>query len=170
MIKVRAAGIDSVIRHLEEKRKALQDEKLRRFLEKLAQIGIETADVKFRNAEYDGTNDVVVSPAPEWVNENTLTISASGTTVLFIEFGTGVHYAEQHPKADEFGFVRGGYGKGQGKKEHWGYYGEPGTHGVPKRDGAVIITQGNPPARAMYDAGKEIRQRIADTAREVFST
>lgn len=168
MIGIKVTGVDGVISRLKEMQKNLSDVKMRLFLEKLAHIGIETADVKFRTAQYDGTNDVTVSSSPEWIGDNALAISASGTAVLFIEFGTGVHYTETHPLADEFGYVRGGYGQHKGLRDRWGYYGEPGTNGVPKRGGEVIITHGNPPARAMYDAGKEIRQRITETAREVF--
>ena len=139
-------------------------------LERLAEIGVETASVRFRNAQYDGTNDVTVD-APKWVSDNCIAVSASGTTITFIEFGTGVYYSEEHPQSSEFGFQRGGYGQGKGSQNSWGYYGEQGTNGqfVKTTDkGDVYVTHGNPPARAMYDASKDIRNNIITIAKEVF--
>ncbi len=172
MMKIKVTGIDRLISKLEANRKSLE-EKQHRLLEELAKVGIEIADVKFSTAQYDGDNDVVVNSSPEWVGDNKLFITASGNAVTFIEFGTGVHYVEQHPKGTELGAIRGAYGRGKGSRDSWGYYGSPGTNGqvVKETDkGAVILTHGNPPARAMYDAAKEMRNQIADIAREVFGS
>ena len=67
--------------------------------------------------------------------------------------------------------VRGEYGQGKGSQDSWGYYGNPGTNGrVVKENGkgSLVITHGNPPARAMYDAGKEMREQVRAIAKEVF--
>lgn len=160
---------DTVILQLKQYRDNMNG-KIHTLLERLAQIGVDTAAVKFDTAQYDGNNDVVVN-APEWVSDTKLIISATGHAVTFIEFGTGVHYAKQHPKAAELGMIRGTYGKGHGSQNTWGYYGDHGTDGaeVINRSGkTVVLTHGNPPARAMYDAGKEMRERVAEIAREVF--
>lgn len=172
MIKVTVSGLDAVMKKLDKYNKEFK-EKQRIFLEKLADIGIDTADSIFKTAEYDGTKDVVVSKTPEWISENKLRITASGNSVLFIEFGTGVYYSEQHPKAAELGMVRGTYGQGKGSNDKWFFYGEKGSNGKivntsPKGD--VILTRGNPPARAMYEAGKDVRSKIQEIAREVFSS
>lgn len=169
-MNIRITGVKETIGRLKKYRAELSD-KNRTFLEKLAEIGIDTASVRFSQAQYDGENDVVVGSSPEWLNDDTLVIKAAGQAVLFIEFGTGVHYSEQHPKAAELGFTRGSYGQGKGKQDSWGYYGAPGTNGrtVVKKDGStVVITHGNPPARAMYDASKEMRENILSVAKEVF--
>ena len=168
-MKVR--GLSETIRHLERYRDQLTA-KQREFLRRLAEIGIDVANVRFASAQYDGTNDVKVSDAPEWQGETKLRISASGRAVGFIEFGSGVHYSEQHPKAAQFGAVRGGYGYGLGKFDSWRYRGDPGTNGEVITEGVhagEIVTHGNPPARAMYDAGKEMWDKILEIAREVFS-
>lgn len=170
MISVKVKNIDKVIRQLEKYRDNLKS-KQHRLLEKLAEIGIDVATARFGSAQYDGVNDVVVQDSPEWVDETKLIIYAFGTTVTFIEFGTGVHYTEQHPKAEELGAIRGEFGQGKGSQTSWGFYGEPGTNGkvIKTTDkGNLVITQGNPPARAMYDAGKEMRTQILQIAREVF--
>lgn len=161
---------DALISQLKKYRESLEN-KMHLLLERLAAIGIDTADVRFRTAQYDGDNDVVVSNAPEWEGENELIISATGNAVTFIEFGTGVHYAEEHPAAERVGAVRGQFGQGKGSRDSWGYYGNPGTNGrvIKETDkGQVVITHGNPPNRAMYDAAKEMRNRIVEVAREVF--
>jgi len=169
MIRIRISGLEETIQHIDRVRDSLVS-KQKLMLEKLAAIGVETASIKFTFAQYDGVNDVEVSE-PEWVDDNKLQIVASGNAVGFIEFGTGVHYGEIHPKANEFGAIRGGYGQHKGLRDSWGYYGDPGTNGkeVTKKDGrVVVITHGNPPARAMYDAGKEMRNKIREIAKEVY--
>jgi len=170
MISIKIENIDKAIKQLEDYQKSLED-RSRRLLERLAEIGIEVAAARFSSAQYDGVNDVVVNDSPEWVDKTKLIISATGSAVTFIEFGTGVHYAEQHPKAEELGAMRGEYGQGKGSRDSWTYYGDPGTNGKVVREsdkGTVVRTHGNPPARAMYDAGKEMRERILEVSREVF--
>lgn len=166
----RITGLDETIRQLEEYKERIK-RKQRTLLERLAAIGIETASVRFATARYDGTNDVVVPHVPEWQGDNKLIISASGSTVYFIEFGSGVHYSETHPKAAEFGAVRGSYGHGLGKLDSWRYEGEPGTDGVPStKHPGQVVTHGNPPARAMFDAAEDIRDKILEIAKEVYAT
>lgn len=169
-MRIRAMGLSNAISKLKAYQKSL-DGKKRRLLEKLAEIGIDVATLKFTEAEYDGEHDVVVNKSPEWVDDNKLFITATGNSVLFIEFGTGVYYAEQHPKGAELGMIRGTYGQGKGSQNTWGYYGVPGKYAISAKDtdkGTLVLTHGNPPARAMYDAGKDMRDVILRAAREVF--
>lgn len=145
------------------------DSKMRTFLERLAQIGISSADASFRSAAYDGVNDVVVNSTPVWVDERTIAVQASGRAILFIEFGTGVFNPGVHPLANELGMIRGEYGKGHGKQESWIYIGEPGTHGeVLDSDRNVVRTRGNNASRSMYDAAEIMRNEIKRIAKEVF--
>ena len=127
---------------------------------------------EFKTAQYDGDNDVVVNSVPAWISDNQLAITATGQSITFIEFGSGVYYSEQHPRATDFGYERGAYGQGKGSQNAWGYYGVPGTNGEiikSNEKGDLVITHGNPPARAMYDAGKEMRSVMVDIARKVWS-
>lgn len=97
---------------------------------------------------------------------------AVGKAVLFIEFGTGVTYPDNHPEARDRNMKRGEYGQGHGKKRSWGYYGEPGTNGVlkeKKNGGFVVITHGNPANMPMYETVKELQDRLTEIAKEVFS-
>lgn len=140
------------------------------FADRLAQEGMEIASVKFSQAVYDGTNDVSVTVEPR--GNNVRAVVATGGATLFIEFGTGVTYPDDHPEAEELGMKRGEYGQGHGKQHSWGYYGDPGTNGVlkeKKNGGFVVITHGNPANMPMYETVKELQDRLTEIAKEVFS-
>jgi len=181
MIKMQAKGIDELISKLKKKRNTL-DDKRKTFLERLALKGFEVADITFRNALYAGFNDVVVLE-PRWKDESTIVLEAQGNAVAFIEFGTGIHYTPTDYPLDISQFPgivkRGTYGKGKGgnkETKSWSYYGEPGNEGRIVRetkDGrTVVLTHGNPPAMAMYNASQKMRQReiIVSIAKEVFGS
>lgn len=162
-------GIERLIRETENRKNRLQ-ERTAVFLDRVAQEGMEVTSAKFSQAVYDGTNDVVVSA--EYRGENARAIVAVGKAVLFIEFGTGVTYPDNHPEAGELGMKRGEYGQGHGKQHSWGYYGDPGTNGVlkeKKNGGFVVITHGNPANMPMYETVKELQDRLTEIAKEVFS-
>ena len=156
-------NVDKVVKRLNDYSKNLNN-RINLFLEKLCVLGAYRARVDFTNAMYAGDNDVSVSV------EKTSTgykVVAKGQAVLFIEFGTGVINPE-HPQSDEFGFQHGTYGSGKGANEKgWVYVGEQGNAGRPIRDG-VYRTYGNPPAKAMYNASKDMRADIFKIAKEVF--
>ena len=160
-MNVRIVGLDRLTRRISSIRASLPQKK-RRFLEELAKVGIDTATVTFASAQYDGDNDVVVNPSPEWVDENRLFVTASGDALLFIEFGSGVG-GYGHPLAQGLGFGPGTWSddESKGGKHHWqnpnGWYYQHGRK-----------SHGNPPARGMYEASKEMQQRVIEIAREVF--
>ena len=169
-MEMRIKGLNSLINKSKAYQKSLE-EKQHRLLEELVKVGIDVASARFQTAQYDGDNDVIVNKQPEWVGDNKLFLTATGSSITFIEFGTGVHYAGQHPKAVALGAIRGTYGQGKGSNDSWGYYGNPGTNGKVFREsdkGTVVLTHGNPPARAMYDSAKEMRCQVANIAKEVF--
>ena len=170
-IKCTLDTIDKAIEEIERYQREL-NQKVHKLMERLAEVGISEADVRFGRAIYDGTNDVLVNKSPEWVDENKLVISASGKAITFIEFGAGVHYAsESHPKAGEFGYNRGGYGYHLGRLDSWRYDGDPGTNGEVITEGkhkGEVKTHGNPANRVMYESAKEMREQIAKIAKEVF--
>lgn len=162
-LSFKVKNADAVTAALEKHRNELEG-KLNRFLERISTLGAYRARIEFTRAMYAGDNDVEVSV------ERTLTgykVVARGDAVLFIEFGTGVINPE-HPQSAEFGFAHGTYGKGKGANEKgWVYVGQQGNAGRPIRDG-VYHTYGNPPAKAMYQAAKDMKTQIQSIAREVF--
>lgn len=169
-IKCTLGTLRRAIAEIEDYEKSL-DKKVKILMEKLAEIGIDSARRGFGEAIYSGTNDVVVEPF-KWVDDNKLVIVAHGKSITFIEFGAGVYYAaDAHPLAGDFGFSRGGYGHGLGKLDSWRYKGDPGNAGVVISEGkhqGEVSTHGNPANRAMYEAAKEMREQIVKIAWEVF--
>lgn len=162
-------GIDTLLREIESYTVWLK-ERSQVLLDRLAQAGFEVASARFAKAAYDGTNDASVSM--ETRSEGVRAVVAVGASVLFIEFGTGVTYPDNHPQATELGMKRGEYGKGHGKQSSWGYYGDPGTNGAvkTKKDGStVVITHGNPANMPMYETVKELEAMLPDLVKEVFS-
>lgn len=160
---------DSLIRKIEDLGNWQSDRAIV-FADRLAQEGMEIASVKFSQAVYDGTNDVSVTVEPR--GNNVRAVVATGGATLFIEFGTGVTYPDNHPEAEELGMKRGEYGQGHGKQHSWGYYGDPGTNGVlkeKKNGGFVVITHGNPANMPMYETVKELQDRLTEIVKEVFS-
>ena len=162
-------GIDTLLREIESYTVWLK-ERSQVLLDRLAQAGFEVASARFAKAAYDGTNDASVSL--ETRSEGVRAVVAVGASVLFIEFGTGVTYPDNHPQAAELGMKRGEYGQGHGKQSSWGYYGDPGTNGVvkmKKNGSTVVITHGNPANMPMYETVKELEAMLPDLVKEVFS-
>lgn len=162
-------GIDTLLREIESYTVWLK-ERSQVLLDRLAQAGFEIASARFAKAAYDGTNDASVSM--ETRSEGVRAVVAVGASVLFIEFGTGVTYPDNHPQAAELGMKRGEYGQGHGKQSSWGYYGDPGTNGVvkmKKNGSTVVITHGNPANMPMYETVKELEAMLPELVKEVFS-
>lgn len=166
MIRVTISNLDKVIGQLNDYKDSLADKKSR-FLERLAEEGIALIRANEANIIYDGDTSLTVDYVKE--GDDGITIYAESGSITFIEFGSGMHYAETHELAGEFGFERGGYGKGQGANDYWLYRGEQGTNGVPvKGKEGRYWSQGNPPNRTVYQASRDLRQMVVDIAREVY--
>ena len=161
-------SIDEAVKQLDDYSKSL-DAKVEELRRRLASEGYLIAETQFGTAIYDGHNDVSVELLDEG---NKLVVRASGQSVLFIEFGTGVTFQTYHPKRGELGMNEvGTYGHGLGKLNGgWRYKGEKGTNGEddPKHEG-YVHTYGNPANMPMYNASKDMRAHVLQIAREVFS-
>ena len=128
------------------------------FQKRLGEIGVRVATAGFALADYDGTNDVSVNLIS---TDNGYSVVASGETVGFIEFGTGVRYLNYN--SSEIPYTpppRGSYGKGHGKNPK-GWYFSP-------HPGAIQHTYGNPPAEAMLEARNTMIERVIQVAEEVW--
>ena len=95
--------------------------------------------------------------------DNVSVVVAEGEDAVWVEFGAGVYHngsvgSSPHPKGAELGFTIGGYGKGNGKKEIWGFY----------EDGELRLTHGTPARMPMSQAMNTIINDIVSIAREVF--
>lgn len=134
------------------------ERKEQEFVKRLAEIGLSVARTGFQLADYDGTKDVVVSMNQAGTQA---TIIASGQTVGFIEFGTGVKYPEW--SGDDTDYTppqHGTYGKGKGKNSHGWWF----TAGA----GSSQHTYGNMPAEAMLTARDRMAEQVVRIAREVW--
>lgn len=146
-------GINRLVKQLDEYEKWM-NRKVQELVDRLAEEGMQIAQVGFDIAAYDGVNDVKVTTEPR--GECVTAVIATGNATLFIEFGAGYLMGYGHPEPMEFG--PGTYpGKG-----HWddpdGWY---FAHGQK--------SYGNPPAAAMYNAVKELEQNLERIAAEVFT-
>lgn len=143
-----------------------------RFITELANRGLEVSQAGFERAVYDGTNDVSVSVQNN--GKYSKAVVAIGGAVLFIEFGSGIVYADNHPEAAENGMIRGGYGYHLGQHQTWRYpaYKGTGTNGELITEGkhkGQIRTHGNPANMAMYNAVKDLEQNIHEIAERCFT-
>lgn len=151
-------SINAAVKQLKQYEKDFR-QKENEFVRRLAEIGVRTAQTGFSTADYDGVNDVVVSMVK---TKDGYSVVASGETVGFIEFGTGVKYPEWDNTGMEYTPpAHGTYGKGQGKNP-WGWWFK-GSDGATARH-----TYGNQPAEAMLSARNEMVEQITQIAREVW--
>ena len=164
-------NFDEVINSVKSRKKRLES-KFDEYLERLGKEGIDIAKTKMGTIQYDGTVDLFTYYEREG---NRIYVAVHGESVTFIEFGTGVHYSAQHPKAHGLGMIRGTFGQGRGANPPWYFKEENGQVGFGEvvrtnKDGSVIVrTLGNPPNRIVYDTAKELREKAVAIAREVYS-
>ena len=115
------------------------------------------AQSDYASAYYVGPNDITVRSERDG---NEWSITASGTALLFVEFGTGIRFARpvemlelasEYP-AKSWSATHRGYLTNPKKFEKWN-----GSWPTPP---AGFVTEGNPPANVMYEATKEVDKRI----------
>lgn len=170
-VSLSAKSIDLAIKTLQNYHKFIE-RKSKEFLQELAKEGFQAASVQFSKAVYDGTNDVSVSI--EERGENSVAVVAVGNATLFIEFGTGINFPENHPEAGSISkpTVHGMYGYHLGSLPNgWRYKGDPGTNGEVITSGkyqGYVKTIGNPANACMYLSKKEIEQKFSEIAKRVF--
>lgn len=160
-------SIDEAIKELERyKQDILKKTELLR--EKVADRLVDEAQKGFNGAIVDdlvrgdkryGQVDVSVD------NRGTMTVViADGEDAVWIEFGAGVHHngspgSSPHPNGAELGMTIGGFGKGNGKKDTWGFY----------EDGELKLTRGTPAKMPMARAVTTVCNEISEIAKEVFA-
>lgn len=171
-----ASGINELLSAIQNYQRWLE-RKTEELCQRLAEYGVQIANIGFQGSIYDGSSgDWTVTIEDRGSLQKA--VVARGATVLFIEFGTGVVYPDSHPEAAKNGMIRGTYGKGHGKQETWGFYGDdPGSNGVfaTNKDGSmkepsVILTHGNPANMPMYNAVKAVEFDFNRIVQEVFNS
>ena len=130
------------------------ERKEQEFVRRLAEIGVSVATAGFATADSDERDSVTVSLVK---TSDGYSVVASGESVGFIEFGTGVRNPEWDGSGLEYTPPKHGtYGRGWGKNPK-GWFFAPGRH-----------TYGNPPAEAMLTARDVMVERVMQIAREVW--
>lgn len=139
------------------------------FREKLAEEVQSDAQDRFNSSAIDSLvggrsrgSSVKVSVDPG--SGKITTVIASGEDAVWVEFGAGVHFngsvgSSPHPDGTSLGMIIGGYGKGNGKREVWGFYDDEKN---------FVLTYGTKATMPMYNALKDVAGRIAEIAEEVF--
>lgn len=161
---------------------------VKELLERLTELGVHVADRRFQSA-MDLINDYDIEPGMViWQSDTEADIVVSGSTVLFLEFGTGVKYnGDGHPWSykDSSKYTPGSFGHHQGSSEHgWIYKSYDGSMGAydeiatrttktkvkarSSAPGVNIHTYGIPPTRAMFGSYEVMRANVEKIAREVF--
>lgn len=153
-------GLDEAIERLEYL-ETWMAQKANELCERCASIGAMVASIRFARVPYEGPKDATVT-----VNavDGGYEVRADGDAVLFLEFGSGIKYGGGHPEAGKYRMGPGKYPIPPGK----GHWNSDRGWWLPKDKGKGH-TYGNPPAMAMYDARKEIEERLESIVREVFS-
>lgn len=161
-----SSDIDRAIKELADyKQDILKKTDLLR--EKVAQRLADEAEKGFNGAVLDdlikgGTKFAQVDVSVD--NRGSVTVVvANGEDAVWIEFGAGVYHngspgSSPHPSGAELGFIIGGFGKGNGKKETWGYY----------EEGELKLTRGTPATMPMSRAITTVCDELSEIAKEVF--
>lgn len=165
-ISLSQKSIQNAIKEIEVyKRQLIERNEL--FVRRLAELGIPIIDQNIAAAQGDSDkshNTYIKINSFGSYSEARLVVE--GKDLLFIEFGSGVHYngsagTSPHPKGEEFGYTIGSYGKGQGSKDFWFYYADTGE---------AVMSHGTESTMPVYRASQEIIRNIRRIAREVFGS
>ena len=167
-IELSVGGIDRAMQELEAyKQEIIRKTELLR--EKVAERLAEEARNGFNGAIVDDLTENSGSPRQASVDVmvdsrgNVSVVVASGEDAVWVEFGAGVYHngspgSSPHPKGAELGMLIGTYGKGNGRKETWGFY----------EDGELRLTHGTPAKMPMSMAMNTVINDIASIVKEVW--
>lgn len=172
VITLSTKSVENAIKQVKQYQSRFQY-KLRKFMKELASVGIVVVDRNMAEAQYTFDNKIrsgsdTSHDAYVELNSNGSTAEAKlivkGKELLFIEFGAGVYYngatgASPHPKGEEFGFLIGSYGKGNGQKKVWGYYDE---------NNQLVLTKGVKATMPVLKAERKIIEDYKTVAKKVF--
>lgn len=159
-------SIQGAISELKVYQKSLRN-KNEIFLQRLCELGIPIIDQNIFAAQGDSDKShntyIKVNSFGDYAEAHLI---CEGIDLLFIEFGSGVHYngtagSSPHPKGEEFGYTIGSYGHGKGKNDSWTYLSDSGEW---------IRSHGTEATMPIYKASVEIIQNIRRIAKEVFSS
>lgn len=154
-------GTAAVLRRIEGIKEAISD-KIPKAIDLEAKRLATMAQDTYDAAYYTGEKDITVTS--ERVDKNSALIKASGTTVLFVEYGTGIFLKHDSQFGDAAAYPPKSWSATHGRwltnpRRMYRYQGwwplpHPGTKKVQQ------WTQGNSSANAMYEAWKDTKDSI----------
>lgn len=157
-------SLDKAIQQLREYQNSLND-KCTEFVRRLSEVGIPVIDENIASVQGDSdkSHNTYIK-INSFGSYSQAELICEGKDLLFIEFGSGVHYnghlgGSPHPEGEELGYTIGSYGKGQGKNDFWFYYADTGE---------AVMSHGTQATMPVYKAGLEIKRQILKVAKEVF--
>lgn len=157
-------SLQSAIKQIQQYRDDLP-RKCELFVRRLAEVGIPIIDQNISAAAGDSDkNHNTYIKINSFGSYSQAELIVESRSILFLEFGAGVHYngnagGSPHPLGAEKGYTIGSYGKGQGKNDFWFYYADTGE---------AVMSHGTQATMPLYKAGLEIRRQILAIAKEVF--
>ena len=149
--------------------------KMREVVTRLANLGIPVIEEKIAEASYEYDAQGIQSGS-DTQHRTYVDVKSFGDTAvaklvlegkecLFIEYGSGTYYntavgTSPHPLGEQYGYLIGSYGLGNGAKRVWGYYSESGE---------LVLTRGTKATMPMYHADQAIILMAEEIIREVFA-
>lgn len=129
-MKTELLGLNKCLKHLNKLRSNV-DIMASEIIKELAKIGKRDAKWNFSKAQYDGDSRVEVDIYPD--GKLKLKLCATGSAVVYIEFGAGITYIEQallHPQRDTISPPINSIGSTQKSSsgKHWFYRGKSGKN------------------------------------------
>ena len=163
-IELSKTSVDSAIAQLREYLESLND-KNALFVKRLSELGVPIIDERIGESagDADKYHDTQIK-IHSYGDYSEATLTVSGQDVLFIEFGSGIHYNPSDPEhAGQFGYGVGTY-PGQTHAfdpKGWWYRDETGA---PRH------SYGQQATAPMLQASHEIIANIRKIAREVYGS
>ena len=157
-VDLSVSGIKTLQTELKDYQKWLE-QKTEELCRRLAEMGAVKASLEFSRAIYTGNEDHEITVE---ACDGGYKVRATGSTVLFVEFGTGlIGYGHPEPH----GMTPGSYSDTVGK----GHWDDPSGWWLPRNGGHSQHTYGNPPNMPMYNTVKELEQELVRVVKEVFA-
>lgn len=157
-----SSSVKNAIQEIENFYKELE-EKTNDFVNLLGMYGLTVINAGYASAINDNANGNDVSVTMNNVSHGTVTINATGTQVLFIEFGTGPLQPDDYEARSQLTsgnvLLHGEYSKQVGKdaikKDGKWYYNGERTAGIPAQS-------------VMYKGMQALKEKVEEVARQVF--
>lgn len=157
-----SSSVRNAIQEVENFYKELE-EKANKFVDLLGRYGFSVINAGYESAINDNVKGNGVSVTMDNVSHGTVTITATGTQVLFIEFGTGPLQPDDYEARSQLTsgnvLLHGEYSKQLGKdaikKDGKWYYNGKRTSGIPAQS-------------VMYKGMQAMKEKVEAVVRQVF--